>query len=105
MKDLFFKLALKRGDYSSSELIPIVDDFVAKLVELNNDTLLSVDREWAGYGTWRSRGWANKAFFGEDLGYILEKALHSKITHDEDYKFNIKDFEDVIGGYIYDYLY
>ena len=104
MKDLFNKLAERKGDYSVSELRPIVDDLASQIVALEPYTI-EVDKQWSGYGTWKSKGWVNKAYFGEELANIIVKALNGKITHDEDYEFELKDFEEAINERIYEYLY
>ena len=104
MKDLFNKLAERKGDYSVSELMPIVDDLASQIVALEPYTI-EVDKQWSGYGTWKSKGWVNKAYFGEELANIIVKALNGKITHDEDYEFDLKDFEEPIRERIYEYLY
>ncbi len=104
MKDLFNKLAERKGDYSVSELMPIVDDLASQIVALE-PCIIEVDKQWSGYGTWKSKGWANKAYFGEELANIIVKALNGKITHDEDYEFDLKDFEEPIKERIYEYLY
>ncbi|WP_424655061.1 hypothetical protein [Capnocytophaga leadbetteri] len=104
MKDLFNKLAERKGDYSVSELMPIVDDLASQIVALE-PCIIEVNKQWSGYGTWKSKGWANKAYFGEELANIIVKALNGRITHDEDYEFDLKDFEESINEYISEYLY
>jgi hypothetical protein len=64
--------------------------------------LISVDKRWIGYSTWRSRGWANKAEFGEPLAKAIEKALTGRITHDEEMEFKIEDFSEAISDEIFE---
>lgn len=58
-----------------------------------------------GYGTWMSKGWANSAYFGENLAELIKKATTGKITHDEDKVFEINDFRERLEDNIYECLY
>lgn len=77
---------------------PIINDVMA-----TDNRLLSVDKQWINYGTWKVTVWANDYHFGKELTQYLKKI--SIITHDEDKKFTIKDLETEIREMCETYAY
>jgi len=80
-----------------NEVLNLVKEVIA-----TDSSLLSVDKGWVGYGTWKSIGFANEYYFGKELADMLVRALNGKITHDEDIKFQVSDFEDEIFNEIFE---
>ena len=95
MENKFLSLKEKVSDMTISELQNVCIDFVDEIIKVDN-RLLSVNKKWSGYGTWKSTGFANEYQFGKDLSTTIVKALNGKITHDEDKEFTIEEFRDDI---------
>ena len=79
---------------SVNELMSITSDFTAEIVE--TDIFLSIEKHFCGYGTWKTRAFANEYHFGKELAEAIKNALSGHITHDEDKVFTPADFEDEI---------
>ena len=86
---------------SVNELMSITSDFTAEIVETDN-IFLSVEKQWCGYGTWKTSAFANKYYFGKDLAVSIKNALSGHITHDEDKVFTPADFEDEIAEAVFE---
>ena len=101
MKTQFETLKNKVNELTVNELQNEVLIFVNEVIT-TDDRLLSVNKQWYGYGTWKSVGFANEYHFGKDLADMLVRALSGKITHDEDREFQVSDFEDEIFNEIFE---
>ena len=67
---------------------------------INEDSrLISVNRRWVSYGTWRITLFANEYHFGNVLAERMEKL--SIITHNEEKEYTVDDFADDIEEVIY----
>lgn len=104
MKYLFEILEKDKGKFTIRDLSEKVDALVEQIIR-SDDSVLSVRKEWKGYGTWRSVGFANSYTFGGVLAGILTKALTNRITHDEDKEFVVADFEEDIEEVLFEHLY
>ena len=69
---------------------------LATEISTTDESLLSINKEWVNYGTWKSKCFANRFYFGEDLAKELKKNLSKRITHDEDVIFQVEDFLEEI---------
>ena len=87
--------------HSVNELMSITSDFTAEIVE-TSDIFLSIEKYLCGCGTWESRAFANKYYFGRDLAVSINNALSGHITHDEDKEFTPADFEDEIAEAVFE---
>jgi len=87
---------------SRKQLIEDVDEVVNELMQADN-RLWGINREIAGYGTWKVSLWLNEYHFGSDLS----KAIMGRhiVTHDEDKQFGISDFEDIVRDACQEYAY
>lgn len=83
-----------------NEKLSLVDEIVNEII--NTDPMLvSVDKSWVNYGTWRVRLWTNCYHFGKELSDKLKKC--TIITHDEDKKFTPEDLREEIDSAVYDF--
>ena len=73
-------------------------------ISKTDERLLSIDKIWVNYGTWKSNCFANQYHFGEDLAKALKSKLSRRITHNEDIEFDISDFIEEIEEAIYEVL-
>ena len=87
--------------HSINELMSITSDFTAEIVE-TSDIFLSIEKHLCGYGTWKSRAFANEYHFGKLLAEAIKKAISGHITHDEDKDFTPADFEDEIAEAVFE---
>lgn len=95
MKNKFKELRNYSDDLSIGELFDECVKLASEIVR-TDESMLSVSKRWASYGTWASVGFANNHYFGDDLAAILKQALSNRITHDEDKVFVVLDFEEAI---------
>ncbi len=95
MKKKFEALKREWEDMTIEEFTEKVHDLTKEILKTDH-SLLSVSKHWKGYGTWRSKGFANPYHFGNELAMLLERALSHTTTHDEDKEFIIEDFEEKI---------
>ena len=103
-KNLFNELKENEGNFGYEELRSLTDDLAAEIIKTDN-RLLSMNKKWVNYGTFASTGFANKYHFGEELAQIIEEVLTGRITHDEDHKFEVKDYEEQISERIFEKIY
>lgn len=92
-----------RAAANQSTMYAMIEELATEIV-LTDNSLLSIDKQWVNYGTWRSNCFANRFYFGENLANELKKNLSKRITHDEDVIFDIKDFTEEIEESIYNVL-
>ena len=89
----FKKLEEKRGEYEHKELHDKVSDLVDEILKVE-DRFVEVDKQWTGYGTWKSNPFVNEYYFGEKLAELIKKSLKGRITHDEEKEFTIEEFRE-----------
>ena len=75
------------------ELMDKVHEVVNDIMQVDGH-LYSIDKSWAGYGTWRVTFWCNEYRFGDELTKQLKKL--SLTTQDEERTFSIEDFRERI---------
>ena len=92
-----------RAAENQSQMYAMIKELATEIV-LTDESLLSIDKEWFNYGTWKSKCFANRFYFGEDLAKELKKNLSKRITHDEDVIFQVKDFLEEIEESIHNIL-
>lgn len=104
MKARFETLKEKASDLTFVELSNEVSEIVKEIISTDN-SLISVDKGWSSYGTWKSAGFANVYRFGDELAQIITKSLSGRVTHDEDKQFEVADFEERLHDDIFEFLY
>lgn len=84
------------------ELMDTVKDIVAEIIN-EDDRLWGIGRKIAGYGTWKMTLWVNEYRFGTELA----KRLNDRyiVTHDEDKKFTLEDFAEIIDDVCQEFAY
>ena len=92
-----------RAAANQSEMYAMIEELATEIA-LTDNSLLSIDKQWVNHGTWRSKCFANRFQFGEELAKALMSKLSKRITHDEDLNFHIGDFIDEIEEAIYEVL-
>ena len=84
------------------ELMNEVDCIVEDILK-EDERLWGIGRKIAGYGTWHMTLWVNEYQFGHDLaGRLNYKYI---VTHDEDKKFTLDDFEEIINDVCQEFAY
>lgn len=97
------QLELIRSAENQTKMFEMISDLAIEISKTETN-LLSIDKIWVNYGTWRSNCFANRFQFGEELARALINKLSKRITHDEDVEFNTSDFIEEIEEAIYDVL-
>ena len=92
-----------RSAENQSKMYEMISELAIE-ISITDDRLLSIDKIWVNYGTWKSKCFANQFHFGEELANALISKLSKRITHDEDLNFHIGDFIDEIEEAIYNVL-
>ena len=92
-----------RAAENQSQMYAMIKELATE-ISTTDKSLLSIDKEWVNYGTWKSKCFANQFQFGEDLAKELKKNLSKRITHDEDVIFQVEDFLEEIEESIYNIL-
>ena len=90
----FLKLKEQAPEMAENDLYKVVTELVEEEIIDTDPLLVSVSKVKMGYGTWRSKGFANPYHFGKELADIIASVLSSKITHDEDKEFAVSDFRN-----------
>lgn len=85
-----------------NDLMNNIEPVIYEIIN-EDDRLLSVNKNWCYYGTWKVSIFANEYTFGEELSKVLEKI--SIITHDEDKDFTIADLADEIREAVEEHIY
>ncbi len=89
----FLKLKEQAPEMAENDLYKAVTELVEEIID-TDPLLVSVSKVKMGYGTWRSKGFANPYHFGKELADIIASVLSSKITHDEDKEFSVSEFRN-----------
>lgn len=97
------QLELIRGSETQIQMFEMINELAIEISK-TDERLLSIDKIWVNYGTWKSDCFANQFHFGEELANALISKLSKRITHDEDLNFHIGDFIDEIEDAIYEVL-
>lgn len=97
------QLELIRGSETQIQMFEMINELAIEISK-TDDRLLSIDKIWVYYATWKSKCFANQYHFGEKLATALMRKLSRRITHDEDLNFHIGDFIDEIEDAIYEAL-
>lgn len=106
IKDLFRELVNGQGRPTNKfEKVSEKAHELAEMIVNDEANMISVGKKRFTYGCWRSYGHANRYYFGEELAELIEKALHSSITHEEDTEYSVPDFEQVIAELIIEKAY
>lgn len=92
-----------RAAENQIQMFEAISDLAIEISKTDTN-LLSIDKIWVNYGTWKSNCFANQYHFGEELANALISKLSKRITHDEDLNFHIGDFIDEIEEAIYNVL-
>lgn len=103
MKTQFETLKNKSQELSVPELMEEVQNLVTEILK-SDSVFYSIDKYRSGYGTWKTKGFANEYNFGNELAEILVNALSTGFTHDEEKEFVISDFEESLNELIYESL-
>ena len=78
---------------------------LAEMIVNDDANMISVSKKLITYGYWRSYGHANRYYFGDELAEVIERALNSSRTHDENKEYSVSDFEQVIAELIIEKAY
>lgn len=97
MKTIYSQLQAKVQKLGQSyQAYQLITEFTEFLIQNQDERLLSISKQWKGYGTWKSVVFVNQYHYGTELTEILEKAIDGSITHDEECEFQLKDFQEKI---------
>lgn len=77
---------------------PIINEIINE-----DERVLSVNKRWCNYGTWKVTIFANEYTFGAELSKVLKTI--QIITHDEDKDFTIADLADEIRETVEEHIY
>ena len=92
-----------RSAENQAKMFEMITELAIEISKTDTN-LLSINKQWINYGTWRSNCFANEFQFGKDLAEALMSKLSKRITHDENLNFHIGDFIDEIEEAIYEVL-
>ena len=92
-----------RSEENQAKMFEKISELAIEISKTDTN-LLSIDKVWINYGTWKSKCFANQYHFGEDLAKALMSKLSRRITHDEDKEFDISDFIEELEEAIYEVL-
>ena len=94
MKKEYEKLKEKFETFNILQIEQAVNEFVENLFESYYIQSIDIDKIWCSYGTWKSKAFVNDYTFGKELAAIIRKTLSGRITHDEDFVFDIENYKD-----------
>lgn len=99
VETLFNKLSNDMDLKMRHEVVTNIVDEVVK----TDSSLLSIDKQLAGYGVWRSKPFVNEYHFGTKLAIQITLATHGRITHEAEKIFQIEDFRESLYNQLLEY--
>ncbi len=87
---------------AENERYNAIDCIIADMLA-ENERVWSINRRWKCHGTWRVSLWVNQYTWGRDLAEKINSRCYI-VTYDEDKKFVLTDFEELLTTICTDYV-
>lgn len=104
MRDTYQKELMLAGFNAVNimELQKSCDEIASRIIN-EDEKLISVDKRFANYGTYRYDIWMNEYRFGKDFSQMVKKQTYK--FADDEANFTVKDFKQDIEEVCFEYAY